>query len=86
MQSPTMQQEHDDGGPAFARPYSHDSFNDEVCPSQRGMSLRDYYAGKALQGMLADLPPTCYGLNWIENVTRESWALADAMLRARAQR
>lgn len=37
-----------DGGPAFPRPYSCQNI-----PAQRGMSLRDYFAGQALAGMLA---------------------------------
>lgn len=35
----------DDGGPAFPRDHAADGHN--------GMALRDYFAAKALQGMLA---------------------------------
>lgn len=44
-----------DGGPAFARPGSpQGKFSDSRVPrDQEGMSLRDYFAAKALQGMLS---------------------------------
>lgn len=48
-----------------------------------GMTLRDYFAAKALQGMLADLPKSCYGLDWQDNVARAAWSVADAMLATR---
>ena len=46
-----------------------------------GMTLRDYFAAKAVTGMLADLPKTCYGLNWQDNVAKSAYEVADAMLR-----
>ena len=41
-----------DGGPAFPNTVliTNESFSE-----LRGMTLRDYFAGKALQGMAADL-------------------------------
>ena len=36
----------DDGGPAFARPYSEDA------NEQDGMSLRDYFAAAAITGLI----------------------------------
>lgn len=62
----------DDGGPAF--PSTDTS----------GMSLRDYFAAKAMQGMLAN--PKLQeqilkaGQSWIEE---SAWAVADAMLDVR---
>ena len=48
-----------------------------------GMSLRDYFAAKAMQGMLA----ACTG--WteagIERLAKCSYSTADAMLKAREQ-
>lgn len=38
----------DDGGPAFPRPAS------EYTSGERGMSLRDWFAGQALAGLCAD--------------------------------
>lgn len=64
------------GGPAF--PINIDS--EMTC---LGMTLRDYFAAKAMQGMLTDLPKTMYGLDWQENVARGAYQIADAMLEAR---
>ena len=45
------------GGPAFPRPTGwngFDHFEDhESCDAQDGMTLRDYFAAKALDGMLS---------------------------------
>ena len=38
-----------DGGPAFPRPYSERG--DDACEAQLGISLRDYFAAKAMQGL-----------------------------------
>lgn len=51
-----------------------------------GMTLRDYFAAKAMSGWLASFPaseshPVVSGLE--EKVANYSYALADAMLRAR---
>jgi hypothetical protein len=46
-----------------------------------GMTLRDYFAAKAMQGLLASLPSdtTLYD----SNVAKWSYEMADAMLKAR---
>ena len=72
-----------DGGPAF--PILERGANGLELTNP-GMSLRDHFAGLALAGLLADLPKTLYGLDWKENVSRESYALADEMLKAREPR
>ena len=48
-------------------------------PAQPGMTLRDYFAAKALQGMLAEpsLKATA------EEFANKSYELADAMMKAR---
>lgn len=59
-----------DGGPAFPHP---------AWTASRGMSLRDWFAGQALAGMLSsDGRPT-------GDQAKAEWAydLADAMLKAR---
>ena len=62
----------DTGGPAFPNNlpgFSHD-----------GMTLRDWFAGKALQGAWAN------GVNWTsEDFARNCYAQADAMLAERAK-
>ena len=65
------------GGPAFP-------IVDHEQVLKIGMTLRDYFAAKALQGLLAfpgmeyaDAPP--------EVAARDAYAMADAMLAAREQ-
>lgn len=70
------------GGPAFPRENSY--FDGETYVDQVGMSLRDYFAASAAQGMLAS------GRVNIDKVSRSSIAEyayehADAMLAARAK-
>ena len=68
----------DTGGPAFPRP---GDFN-----PQYGMTLRDYFAAKALQGLLAD-PKPFVKQEWEETIADtyayEAYVYADAMLKAR---
>lgn len=73
----------DDGGPAFPVAGMTGLPNGEVVYGENGMTLRDYFAAKAMQGMLADLPKTLYGLDWQTKVTESSYEIADAMLKAR---
>lgn len=62
------------GGPAF--PYEFGSCN-------KGMTLRDYFAAKAMQGMLA----ACTGWSEAqqERLAKCSYSMADEMLKAREQ-
>ena len=65
------------GGPAFPQVY-------QVCePHMVGMTLRDYFAAKALQGMLSDFPATLYGPDCDKNTAALAYSIADAMLQAR---
>ena len=41
------------GGPAFPRPHSQ-RYADEQYRAQDGMTLRDYFAAKALSGLMAN--------------------------------
>jgi hypothetical protein len=63
------------GGPAFP---SHGSMGEVV---QQGMTLRDYFAAKAMQGLLAD---EAYG-NDQNSTARWCYSMADAMLKARQE-
>lgn len=63
-----------DGGPEF--PFVEPSTE---CNVATGMSLRDYFAAKALAGMLAD-PKFDADL---DDAAHVSYCYADAMLRAR---
>ena len=61
------------GGPAFPTTvYSNESY--------QGMTLRDYFAAKALQGMLAE---NGGGARSNDDLAVIAYALADAMLKAR---
>ena len=74
-----------DGGPAFpALKYAAVEAGEEAgdYASEQGMTLRDWFAGMALQGMLA-----CpYDAPWKEDgqkVSQKSYEIADAMLQQR---
>ena len=81
-----------DGGPAFPRPFSEDTYlEDTDYEAQQGMSLRDYFAAKAMQIILEN-----YDLadSFAEGEVRDpegmptliamdAYAMADAMLKAR---
>ena len=72
-----------DGGPAFpAWELNGQGQQEMTC---FGMTLRDYFAAKAMCGMLADLPKSLYGLDWAEKLASSSYEVADAMMKARAQ-
>ena len=73
----------DDGGPAFARPFSKNGeYSDsQQNRSQEGMSLRDYFAAKALQGMSANPYYDDYEFDVVADM---AYGQADAMLYARS--
>lgn len=60
------------GGAAFP------TYNDHV---YLGMSLRDYFAAKALQGLIAD--PNIFLDNTEFAIAHDAYVIADAMLKAR---
>lgn len=68
-----------DGGPAFPVPGFKD--NEEF----NGMALRDYFAAKAMQGMLAAIVPDSKGAFNAnsDNIAAGAYRIADAMLVAR---
>lgn len=62
-----------DGGPAFP-------FTDSASPMEHsGMTLRDYFAAKAMQGLASD--PSVQ--ETAEEMAALAYALADAMIEAR---
>lgn len=72
-----------DGGSAFPQP---DYMDEGSTALQRecGMSLRDYFAAKAMQGMLSANGDSNGFLEYEEEtVAANSYKLADAMLKAR---
>ena len=63
-----------DGGPAFPCEFSEPKH-------LHGMSLRDYFAAKALPGLIAE-PGDAH----IDELARDAYRFADAMLAERAKR
>ena len=70
------------GGPAFPR-------SDYVSNSNSGMTLRDWFAGQALAGMLSDYrrytPRPGHKSNWHKVMAAEAFVIADDMLAERAK-
>ena len=57
-------------------------------PSQcNGMSLRDYFAAKAMEGVVFELTRSInratFSEGWDDKIAQQSYRVADAMLRAR---
>ena len=67
---------HKDGGPAFPA-CGEANINDTM-----GMSLRDWFAGQAIAGMLAN--PQVGRTTTAAQIVEPAYALADAMLAARS--
>lgn len=63
-----------DGGPAFPVPYNHEA---------AGMSLRDWFAGQALAGLLAARRSEGTNGEWRAQMAYQQ---ADAMLAAREEK
>jgi len=72
------------GGPAFPRPIGHHpTAGCEYNAAQNGMTLRDWFAGQALAGYMAN-PNLVYGDSVArQRVAKVCYGLADAMLEAR---
>ena len=63
--------------PAFPRPLSVDDVDPDITyPAHVGMTLRDYFAAKAMQALIDN-----DGL--FSEIPTHAYALADAMLKAR---
>ena len=67
------------GGPAF--PYEERNGEGAPYKDYFGMTLRDYFAAKAMQGMLAE---NGGGAVRNETLAEFSYEIADAMLKARS--
>ena len=70
----------DTGGLAFPRPFSIDDVDPDVSyPAHTGMTLRDYFAAKAMQ---ADMTDGIHENDFAWSAAR-AYKMADAMLEAR---
>ena len=70
----------DDGGPAF--PVWELNGKDQPEMTGFGMTLRDYFAAKAMQGICAHADT--WGLATSQKIANSAYELADAMLAARS--
>lgn len=81
-----------DGGPAFPQSRCWNAERAEYEDTQQypGMSLRDYFAAKALPAVVAayvEASGRCIGTDHIHhNCAAHAFKMADAMLKAREQR
>ena len=80
----------EDGGPAFPRAAFEycdpGTGSDWAMKEQRGASLRDYFAAKAMQGFLtgdALVNESDTSSEWLGKTAKASYEMADAMLAAR---
>lgn len=71
-----------DGGPAFPRSATRGSSGMIIRESQQGMSMRDYFAGQALAGIMAGH----YVSNAADWVPTTAYRMADAMIEARSKK
>ena len=78
--------------PAFPRPFSEDTYLEGVdYVAQDGMTLRDYFAAKAMQGILTNeashsvVMKVSHELAMTEElaISKMSYVMADAMMKAR---
>lgn len=73
-----------DGGPAFARAESTSHVRYGDTEAQDGMSLRDYFASKAMQGFCANSSHMVTdGQHEFKNAAVAAYLLADAMIAER---
>jgi hypothetical protein len=70
-----------DGGPAF--PHDEIIIGSRGYPAHAGMTLRDYFAAKAMQGWVSDSGMR-NSAEHIENAAKFAYVMADAMLKARS--
>lgn len=73
------------GGPAFPSGLIDPSTPDDAVQSlHKGMTLRDYFAAKAMQALIIANGPSPSG-GWPTYAERTAYTIADAMLKAREQ-
>lgn len=70
------------GGPAF--PTTQENHYEEE-HSTKGMTLRDYFAAKAMQAEIVGNEGIEVSPNWINQVAELAYQMADAMLNVRGR-
>ena len=77
------------GGPAFPQPIVDTRGNSGIVSAEEmqvgGMTLRDYFAAKAMQGLVASCnnQDRLEGILGFRKISEAAYAAADAMLKAR---
>jgi len=69
-----------DGGSAFPQPAKHYDDGSSSIPPNNGMTLRDWFAGQALAGLVLH---NDYGARSDDEIANGAYAYADAMIAAR---
>jgi hypothetical protein len=69
------------GGPAFPNGVGLNATKTWIGSGSSGMTLRDYFAAKAMQGFFERLRATQYIPH--EQIAEDAYRVADAMLKAR---
>ncbi len=75
------------GGPAFPTNYFYDQDSEQEVLPMPGMTLRDYFAAKAMQGLLSSPRAPLGGKEDVTDllIAKLAYVAADAMLKAREQ-
>ena len=83
----------DDGGPAFPQTAIINGNGEVVTsgmyfPEGPGMTLRDWFAGRAMQGMLSNPANYGSGHEWRDDATvaEQAYDIADDMIRERKEK
>ena len=77
-----------DGGPAFPRPMGHnhpDAESEMSSESQRGMTMRDWFAGQTVEGYYAMMSRPDFDIaeSKLSDIATRAFRQSDAMLKAR---
>ena len=76
----------EDGGPAFPGDMPTVQLDGNKLPFASGMSLRDWFAGQALSGLLqVCVNDTLDGRPYFNHVAKHAYAMADEMLARRTE-
>ena len=74
--------EKNSGGPAFPGPYADKQGKIEVLWKQHGMTLRDYFAAKAMESLIVVYKDDRH---IVAEYAERAYKIADAMLEARKE-
>lgn len=75
----------DNGGPAFPVPASVIGANGDLFHADAGMALRDYFAAKAMVGLMTMVAGAMQTIEGDDHLATLAYGVADAMLKERAK-